>query len=177
MNPENKSNMATSKESFGEKMKRLRLERARIKEQIVSKANSNPKIDWLAQEGKNDSIPKIDPIESPKKPIQPPSTSADSKGPWADIGPYVDYDPKTMNGFERALTGWGALALLLIPLGILAGIVLLFKDWFQQNIGNIFNGVAYLALFVGIGNMMFDVLSKAGLLRPLYSMIGLKKKK
>lgn len=94
----------------------------------------------------------------------------------------LDYDSNQLNGFERALTGWGAGTIYFIrtlgPLIIFVGAIYYvwtsYKTWILQNIWNIFNGVAYLGLFVGVGNILYDVLQKSGKLKPSIKFLSNK---
>lgn len=83
----------------------------------------------------------------------------------------LDYNPNQLNSFEKAFHGWFFVGVLLIPIVLLGALIYYFKSWFEQNWFNLLNGVALLSLFIGFGNIMYDVGSKTGWLRKTVSLL------
>lgn len=136
----------------------------------------------LAREAKIRNRLIANSVEADANPIEEPIIKSEPKlesikESNGDPLKVLEYDSKQLNSFEKAFTGWAAIGIILIPLSLIAGFVYYFREWFSQNIGTLFNWTAYLGLFVGIGNIAYDVLSRTGHLKGIIRMTSFPNKK
>lgn len=88
----------------------------------------------------------------------------------------LDHHNNEMSSAKKALIGIGTLMLVIAPIVIVLTIIYLFlqrfSEWLAEYGQNIFSIGIVVAAIIGVGNILFDIFSRIGLMRHVYTWIG-----
>lgn len=155
----------------------------------MNKTKNNPEVEVLPKSQidqivleKTDGVPK-----NPRGPggrflkkkeekivIEPKKVLIDNKktSKIKDKMSVLDPDPKGLNSWQKSLIGIGTLMIIIAPIVILLAFLYQIKDAVAQHWQNALNITVIIGAIIGIGNVLFDVFSRLGIMRGVYTMIG-----
>lgn len=84
----------------------------------------------------------------------------------------LDPDPKSLNSWQKSLIGIGTLMIIIAPIVLFLAFLYQIKDAVVQHWQNALNIAVIIGAIIGIGNILFDIFSRLGVMRSVYTMIG-----
>lgn len=141
--------------------------KSEIREQIIQRSTPSWKEPVSISNGEAEAIvsetQEPRPVEVEEKQEMKQSNDLPRKDP-IDTLTYPSDSPGLI---MKAIVGYGVVFLALLPLIFLAGMIWYAKDWFKQNWDKIVSYTFIVVTIVGVGNVLYDVMTRTGLTKKV----------
>lgn len=141
--------------------------KSQIREQIIERSNTPSWKEPTSISG--DSETKVSETEEPSPPEveEKQEMNESSELPRKDPIDSLVYPSDSPGLITKAIVGYGVVFLALLPIIFLAGLVWYAKDWFKQNWDKIVSYTFILVTIVGVGNVLYDIMTRTGLTKKV----------